>query len=731
MLLMMLGSAISSQVVRCAWNRFSPRAKPFMGVLRNSFSTLNKQTHQGKEARLRLLSRPCQNTQGNRGLKESAKKGGDNTVLFVGLGALGFATVVAVQSNIFTLDNKAKKPSESSSENLVVTGNAEVNIGDTDDSHDQTEEILLEKANEDGTDENIEIAVVEKNQSEVKDAQAKEVTAEEQPEAAVTITSEEPSEAKQEESIAEVATEETVPISKEIKVEDSSETKQEEVIAVEEAVKKNAYKDLPKVPEFVPYVIIGGGTASHAACRAIRKHDPKAKILVIGEEEVLPYMRPPLSKELWFSEDEDSADTLFFKQWNGKRRSVFFEDDTYYVKPQLLPVQENGGVAVLTGQKVVDIDPVQHTVHLKRGEGIKYEKLLIATGGYPKSLDIFTNASDDLKSKVTLFRTVADYRKLEKQVGSFDSVAIIGGGFLGSELACALGARGKKSGMVVSQIYHENGNMGKVLPNYLSEWTTKKVENEGVKTYANVHPVNGELNNDGKVSIHLNNGETIDASHVIICVGIEPNTDLAKSAGLELDSEHGGFRVNSELQARSDIWVAGDAACFYDVRLGRRRVEHHDHAVVSGRLAGENMTGAKKAYLHQSMFWSDLGPDVGYEAIGIVDNTLDTVGIWAKATEADSPKAVVEATGENLRSQTEEDAETGESVSVPADTVSSTEGTSEAFGKGVVFYLKDQVIVGVLLWNVFNKMPVARKILKEGKKQDSLVEVAKLFNIHE
>lgn len=83
-------------------------------------------------------------------------------------------------------------------------------------------------------------------------------------------------------------------------------------------------------------------------------------------------------------------------------------------------------------------------------------------------------------------------------------------------------------------------------------------------------------------------------------------------------------------------------------------MEHHDHAVVTGRLAGENMTGSRKPYLHQSMFWSDLGPDIGYEAIGIVDSSLPTVAIFAKATEKDSPRAVVTATGEGIRSSTEE-----------------------------------------------------------------------------
>merc|ERR1712080_384011 len=181
---------------------------------------------------------------------------------------------------------------------------------------------------------------------------------------------------------------------------------------------------------------------------------------------------------------------------------------------------------------------------------------------------------------------------------------------------------------------------------------------------------------------------------------------------------------------------AGDAASFYDVQLGRRRVEHHDHAVVSGRLAGENMTGAGKPYWHQSMFWSDLGPEIGYEAIGIVDSSLETVGVFAKATEKDTPKAVVEETGDNIRSQTEQTAEdkTKDDLkdvsSATATELPHTPQGGEDYGKGVVFYLRENTVVGVLLWNVFSKMGVARKIIKESKQFEDLSEVAKLFELH-
>ncbi|KYQ60141.1 Apoptosis-inducing factor 1, mitochondrial [Trachymyrmex zeteki] len=496
----------------------------------------------------------------------------------------------------------------------------------------------------------------------------------------------------------------------------------------------------------VPYLLIGGGTAAFSAFRSIKSRDPKAKVLVIAQEEEFPYMRPPLSKELWYNTDRDTTAQLRFNQWNGTQRSIFYEPREFYSNVTNLTESDKGGVAVAMGWKVTKIDVINQIVTLDNGYEINYNKCLIATGASPKSLPIFESAEDSIKDKITTFRTKDNFLDLEENVSNpkCKNVVVIGGGFLGSELACAL-ARSYKSKNIF-QIYKEKFIMAQVLPEYLSEWTTKKAETEGVRTISNTEVQDYKYKN-GRLSLVLTGGQTIDADQVIVAVGVQPNTDLATTSNLETDPKIGGFLVNAELEARSNLWVAGDAACFYDVKLGRRRVEHHDHAVTSGRLAGENMTGAGKPYLHQSMFWSDLGPDVGYEAIGIVDSSLPTVGVFAKTTGANAipvnnpsdeqkTNSVVSQSNEKSESQivknnTEDNAEE-EKKEVHGDKVKPEQSTKyKDFEKGVVFYLRDDVVVGIVLWNIFNRMSIARRVLAGNTKYDDLNEVAKLFTIHE
>lgn len=348
-----------------------------------------------------------------------------------------------------------------------------------------------------------------------------------------------------------------------------------------------------EIPNDVPYLLIGGGTASFAAFRAIKSLDPKAKVMVLSEEIETPYMRPPLSKELWLAEEapkingtnsipkandnQIGTDSLKFKQWNGIERSLYYEPNDFYTHPSKLLDEPNGGVAIVRGYTVNKIDVENRTAFLSDGTEIKYGKCLIATGSTPKNLPIFGNASPKVKERVTLFKTIEDYSNLKTHVDQSKSVAIIGGGFLGSELACALAKYGKflmdkdlkrwfikhfflckclgeSNKLQVHQIFHEKGNMGKVLPGFLSEWTTERVRDEGVNVIPNTEVQNVDHVNN-QVKLTLNNGETVVCDHVVVAIGSEPNTTLGEESGLEIEHVHGGYLVNAELAARNHLYV--------------------------------------------------------------------------------------------------------------------------------------------------------------------------------
>ncbi|KAG4068060.1 hypothetical protein HA402_011393 [Bradysia odoriphaga] len=141
------------------------------------------------------------------------------------------------------------------------------------------------------------------------------------------------------------------------------------------------------------------------------------------------------------------------------------------------------------------------------------------------------------------------------------------------------------------------------------------------------------------------------------------------------------------------------------------------------------MVGKKKPFTHQSMFWSDLGPNVGYEAIGLVDATLPTIGVFAKHPENDTNTMPVE----NVKTSEGTDVPPNADQTPSSSTIvvePKTASDMDNYSKGVVFYMKDEKVVGIVLWNIFNRINVARSIIAEGRKYDDLNEVAKLFEIH-
>ncbi|KAI1314996.1 Apoptosis-inducing factor 1, mitochondrial [Mortierella claussenii] len=521
---------------------------------------------------------------------------------------------------------------------------------------------------------------------------------------------------------------------------DESEAQDEKPAAPAAAPPKKHEKD------FYPYVLIGAGTASFAAMEAIREKDPSAAVLIIGNEEIGPYMRPPLSKEMWFNKSEETTENLSFKDWQGKERNIVLQGKETIESLDLEALDKlesvESGVKLLTGATVDDLNVAEQTITLNNGKTLKYGKILLATGGVPKTLPVLQGAGE---GKVTTFRSVEDFKKLHAFVKQGDKkIVVVGGGFLGSELAVAVSHYGKDKNIKVTQVFPEDGNMGLVFPRYLSKWTTSQVEQEGVVVKVNSRVASTKPTADNtQVELTLENGEKVVADHIIVAVGIEANVELAKKAGLELDETRGGVVVNAELQARRNVYCAGDMTSFHDVTLGRRRVEHYDNAILGGRVAGQNMASSDlhKPYKHQSMFWSDLGPHIGYEAVGILDSKLSTVSIWTKkptvaaSDAADAANASEEAGDEKNEHAKEKEPEAeakrerATATPLPAEAVKVED--KEKYNKGLVLYLKDKKIVGLLMWNNFGKVDDARKILGQVYDTDKVEALVKPFGIHE
>jgi 3-phenylpropionate/trans-cinnamate dioxygenase ferredoxin reductase component len=372
------------------------------------------------------------------------------------------------------------------------------------------------------------------------------------------------------------------------------------------------------------YLIIGAGMTADAAVRGIRELDNNGTIGLIGSDQNPPYNRPPLSKGLWKGKPLENI-------W---RRTEEFSVDLFL------------------GHTARFVDPVNKEVNDDQGTDYQYEKLLFATGGTPRKLPFGAG-------NIIYYRTLEDYQYLRELSNHVEHFGVIGGGFIGSEIAAALSMNGKK----VTMFFPEDGIGARIYPKELSEYLNGFFRQKGVDIIPGVH-VTDLLKADGKFQIITGKGNKVQADGVIAGIGIQPNTDLAASAGLKLGN---GIVVDEMLRtSQPDIFAAGDVAEFNYPTLGKRlRIEHEDNANTMGQHAGRNMAGANKPYQHLSYFFSDLF-ELGYEAVGELDSRLETFADW-----------------------------------------------KEPFKKGVIYYLDNGRVRGVLLWNVWDTIPKARELIAE------------------
>jgi NADPH-dependent 2,4-dienoyl-CoA reductase/sulfur reductase-like enzyme len=377
------------------------------------------------------------------------------------------------------------------------------------------------------------------------------------------------------------------------------------------------------------YLIIGGGMTGDAAVHGIREIDRNGSIAIIGAETHPPYDRPPLSKGLWKDKPLESI-------WRKT---------------------ENTGVALHHGRMALQLDVRKKSVTDDQGAVHTFDRLLLATGATPRRLD---SGSD----RILYFRTLDDYRRLRDMAGQGRRFAVIGGGFIGSEIAAALAM----NGVQVVIVFPDQGISGRIFPADLARSLNDYYREKGVEVLAGTSVIGvaerGEkallrLHADGETS-----GRTLEVDGVVAGIGVQPNVELAQAAGLETNN---GIRVDSSLRTTHEaIFAAGDVASVHNPILDKWiRVEHEDNANTMGKQAGRAMAGEAASFDHLSFFYSDLF-DLGYEAVGELDARMEQVADW-----------------------------------------------KQPYREGVVYYLRDGRVRGVLLWNVWEQVDAARRLIAE------------------
>ncbi len=324
-----------------------------------------------------------------------------------------------------------------------------------------------------------------------------------------------------------------------------------------------------------PYVIVGAGLAGAKAAETLRAEGFEGPVVLIGDETEVPYERPPLSKGYLLGKDPREGSAVHPAEWYDEQ-----------------------GIDLRLGAAVTAVHPAEHEVELTGGERVRYGKLLLTTGSVVRPLDVPGG------DRVRTLRKLPDADHLKEALARGGRVVVVGGGWIGLEVAAA------------AREYGADVTLIEALPQPLS----RVLGDEIGAVFADLHRAHGvdvrlgsgvkEITDDG---VTLPDGSTVPADLILAGVGIRPDTRLAEEAGLAVDN---GILVDAALRTSdADIYAAGDVANVDSPLFGRVRVEHWANALNGGPAAARSMLGQAVSYDRVPYFFSDQY-DLGLEYSG-------------------------------------------------------------------------------------------------------------------
>jgi 3-phenylpropionate/trans-cinnamate dioxygenase ferredoxin reductase component len=328
------------------------------------------------------------------------------------------------------------------------------------------------------------------------------------------------------------------------------------------------------------HVIVGASLAGASAAEALRKEGFDGRIILVGEEPHRPYERPELSKKYL--------------------RGV--PDTDVFVHPAQL--YADAAIELWTGQRVDRIDVREREVTVD-GDTIRFDRLLLATGAAPRTLSV---PGGSLSGVVTL-RTIDDADRVRDLAGAASSIVVVGGGWIGSEVAASL----RRLGHEVTLVVGDETPLQRVLGPEVGSVYLDAHQRHGTRVVLGrrVVAVDGR---ERVTNVRLDDGRALAADLVVVGIGVRPRDELAAEAGLAIAN---GVLVDEHLEtSEPGIFAAGDVASAFHPRYGRHlRVEHWDNARRQGRAAAANMLGRGTTYERVPYFYSDQY-DLSMEYVG-------------------------------------------------------------------------------------------------------------------